>query len=383
MKTTCLLALLTCMSVSTAQAIDFPEALFNRIEPAGKQEASLKAKALHQRLLIADLHADPLLWDRDLLQYSETGHMDIPRLQQGNVAVQVFGVVSKVPFGMNVNSNPSDSDQLSVLMMVQGWPRRTWFSVRERAIFQAEKLATAERDSKGTLSILRSRADLDGFLDKRRTQPRLVAGLLALEGVQPLEGQLEALQTFHDLGFRMMGLVHFFDNEAAGSAHGETKGGLTPFGKQLVDAMQEKGIIVDLAHASARTIDDVTARARKPVIVSHTGVRGTCDTARNLDDAQLRKVAATGGVIGIGYWPMAACSTDPASIARAIRHAVSVVGAAHVALGSDFNGAVPTGFDTSRLELLTQALLDEGLAEADIAAVMGDNAVRILKETLP
>ena len=121
----------------------------------------------------------------------------------------------------------------------------------------------------------------------------------------------------------------------------------------------------------------------RPVIVSHTGVRGTCDNNRNLSDEQLRAIARTGGVIGIGYWPTAVCGKDAASIARAIMHATRVVGAEHVALGSDFDGAVPVPFDTTGLALIVDALLAEGMGEGDIRLVMGESALRVFNETLP
>ena len=142
-------------------------------------------------------------------------------------------------------------------------------------------------------------------------------------------------------------------------------------------------MIVDLAHSSPRTIDDVLALATRPVIVSHSGVKGTCNNTRNLSDEQFRGVARTGGVIGIGYWDTAVCGTDAHAIARAIRYAVGVVGADHVALGSDFDGATTTPFDTSGLVLITDALLQEGLSEDDIAKIMGGNVFRLLAESLP
>jgi microsomal dipeptidase-like Zn-dependent dipeptidase len=142
-------------------------------------------------------------------------------------------------------------------------------------------------------------------------------------------------------------------------------------------------MLVDLAHASARTIDDVLAMATRPVVVSHTGVRATCDNARNLSDDQLRRIAATGGVIGIGYWDTAVCGQDAAAITRAIAHAASVVGPEHVALGSDFDGAVSVPFDTTGLAVLVDALLAAGLREEAIAQIMGGNVVRLLGQSLP
>lgn len=142
-------------------------------------------------------------------------------------------------------------------------------------------------------------------------------------------------------------------------------------------------MLVDLAHASDRTFDDVLALATRPVVVSHTGVRRTCDNRRNLGDAQLRAIARNGGVVGIGYWPTAVCGDDARAIARAIRHAVSVAGVEHVGLGSDFDGAVTAPFDATGLPLVTEALLAEGFAGEDVARIMGGNVLELLERALP
>ena len=141
-------------------------------------------------------------------------------------------------------------------------------------------------------------------------------------------------------------------------------------------------MLIDLAHASPATLREVTAMVAKPVVVSHAGVKGTCDNNRNLSDDQLRAVAATGGVIGIGFWDVATCGQDAQAIARAIRYAVRVVGAEHVALGSDFDGAVPEPFDSSGLVLITEALLQQGVSERYIRLIMGENVARVLSQTL-
>ena len=154
---------------------------------------------------------------------------------------------------------------------------------------------------------------------------------------------------------------HFFDNAFGGSAHGLEKGGLTDAGREMLRRMEARGMLVDVAHASAATIDDVLAMAARPVVASHTGVRGVADNARNLSDDHLRGIAATGGLVGIGFWPTACGGEDVASIARSIRYAVDVAGVEHVGLGSDFDGAVPTPFDATGLVQLTDALLEAGL----------------------
>ena len=142
-------------------------------------------------------------------------------------------------------------------------------------------------------------------------------------------------------------------------------------------------MVVDVAHASAATIDDVLSMAARPVVASHTGLRGVCDNARNLTDAHARGVAETGGVLGIGFWPTACGGDDVASIARSIRYAVSVAGVEHVGLGSDFDGAVAVPFDATGLVQLTDALLEAGVDDDAIAKVMGGNVRRVLAEGLP
>jgi len=96
-------------------------------------------------------------------------------------------------------------------------------------------------------------------------------------------------------------------------------------------------------------ISDVLEISTRPVVVSHTGVKGTCNNARNLSDEQLKGIAKTGGIIGIGYWETAVCGRDAKAIARAIRYTANVAGVDHVALGSDFDGAVTEPFDTTGL----------------------------------
>ncbi|HET8645645.1 MAG TPA: dipeptidase [Vicinamibacteria bacterium] len=359
------------------------ESRLNQVRPAGPGP-SARALEVHRRLLVADLHADTLLWDRDLLDRGARGHVDLPRLQAGNVALQAFTVATKTPRGLNIESNDAGApDDLTLLAMVQGWPPRTWRSLTQRALYQARRLADAAQRSGGALTVLRSRADLAGFLERRRGDSRLVGAWLGLEGAHALEGDLGRLDALDAAGYRMIALTHFFDNEWAGSAHGRKKGGLTPAGRQLVPELERRGILLDLAHASPATIDDALALAKRPVVVSHTGVRGTCDNRRNLSDAQLRAVAATGGVVGIGFWDTAVCGPDADAIARAVVHAVRVAGVDHVGLGSDFDGAVTTPFDAAGMARVTDALLRAGLSEAQVAQVMGGNVQHLLAQALP
>jgi microsomal dipeptidase-like Zn-dependent dipeptidase len=203
--------------------------------------------------------------------------------------------------------------------------------------------------------------------------------MLSVEGLHDLEGRIENLDVLYAAGFRMAGLTHFFDNDVAGSMHGVGKGGLTPLGREAVRRMEALGMIVDLAHASHATVADVLAIAARPVVFSHGGVQATCKGNRNLTDDEIKGVARTGGVIGIGYWQGAICSTRPADVARAIAHVRDIVGIDHVGLGSDFDGSTTTGFDASQVAAVTQALLDGGFSEDDIRKVMGGNVLRVLR----
>jgi len=142
-------------------------------------------------------------------------------------------------------------------------------------------------------------------------------------------------------------------------------------------------MIVDVSHGSTTQIDEVLAMATRPVVVSHTGVQGTCENNRNLTDDQLRAIAAKGGLIGIGFWEVAICGTTAADIARAQAYSAKLIGAEHVGLGSDFDGAVTTPFDASGMAKITEALIEVGMPDAEIAGVMGGNQVRFLLENLP
>ncbi len=359
------------------------EARLNRVVSTGPVEASARTKALHADLFIADLHADSLLFGRDLLERGRIGHVDVPRLQDGNVALQAFTVVTKVPKAINIERNTADSDQILKVALVRMWPAKTWMSLTERALYQAWQLHRFSERSGGQLRVIRSRGDLDGFVAERSGGKRVIAGWLGIEGAHALDAKVENLERLYDAGFRMIGLAHFFDNEFAGSAHGITKGGLTPLGRELVRRMEQRHVIVDLAHASPRTIDDVLAMATRPMLVSHTGVQGTCNNTRNLSNGQVRAIAAKGGVIGIGFWKTAVCGSTPAAIARAIRHAVTVGGIDHVALGSDFDGAVTVPFDASGMLAVTDALVDAGFKDDEIRKIMGENVVRFLENNLP
>jgi membrane dipeptidase len=342
-----------------------------------------RALALHESLWVADLHADSLMWNRAPEERHERGRVDVPRLIEGGVALQAFTIVSKTPWGMNVSSNSDRSDMLTLLFIAQRWPPRTWSSLLERALYQAERLHESARRSGGTFRVITSRAELSSYERERREKRAISAGFLGVEGAQVLEGKLENVQRLFDAGIRMLSPSHFFDTEVGGSAHGEHKTGLTPFGRQVIQEMQRLGMLVDLAHASRQTIDDVLDITSQPVVFSHTGVSATCPSPRNIPDSVLLRTAASGGLVGIGFFEGATCGRDLGAVVRAIRYAVDRIGAEHVALGSDFDGFVRTPIDAAGLPALTDALLQAGLDEDQIRSIMGRNVQRVLHRVLP
>lgn len=355
------------------------EASMNKIDGQPGIPVSAEAKALHQTLQIVDLHSDTLMWRRDLLKAADRGHEDLPRLEQGNVALQLFSSVTKTPRGQNYDGNSGETDNITPLVIAQLQPVRTWFSLTERSLYHGQKLDRAVANSNGKLAKVDDPASLDALLAARQSGKGPVGAMLTIEGLQSLEGKLENLDKLHAAGFRMAGLAHFFDNDVAGSMHGVKKGGITPLGWQVVARMEELGMIVDIAHLSHQGLAELLPKVRRPVVSSHGGVQATCKTNRNLSDDEIRAVARTGGIIGIGYWDGAICDTSPRAAAKAMKHVRDLVGISHVALGSDYDGATTVRFDTSQLVQVTQALLDEGFTPDEIRAVMGGNALRVIR----
>ena len=364
-----------------------PAFVERRLNPVTMPEAgwpvSPEAQALHDRLVIGDWHSDALMWDRDLLDQADRGHTDIPRLIQGNVAVQVFTTVTKSPRGQNYGQNATDApDNITPLFIGQLRPPSSWFSLKERALVQAKALQRAADRAPDQLVLIRSAEDLQALLAARQNGAKTVGAILGTEGGHPLEGQIGNLQVLYGAGFRLIGLTHFFDNELGGSLHGQAGTGLSDFGREVVAQMLERRMIIDLAHASPQMVRDVLAIPGTRPILSHTGIHGRCATTRNLPDDLVRAIARKGGLIGIGYWADVVCGKTPTAIAETIKAAIALVGENHVSLGSDYDGSVDAPFDTAHLAALTQALLDQGLTETQIAKVMGGNMMRYLAETL-
>lgn len=332
---------------------------------------------------IADLHCDALLWDRNFLEKHDYGHVDLPRMQEANMALQVFTIVSKTPRGINIEKNDDKTDNVALLSFGQLQPPANWFSLKARSLWQANQLHKFAEKSNGQFRVIQSQADLQKFVEDRKKNPKLAAGMLGVEGAHCLEKDLNNLEDFYKAGIRYIGITHFFDNEWAGSAHGINKNGLTDYGKQLIQKMLEKHIIIDLAHSSPKTMDDILAMTNQPVLVSHTGIRGVCNNRRNLSDEHIVEIGKRNGLIGIGLWETAVCGTDAEATAKSIKYVADKIGVDKVALGSDFDGAIQAHFDVTGLPLIMKALQKEGFNSAEIQQIMGGNIRDFLLKNLP
>jgi len=347
-------------------------------------DVSEEALKLHETLFIGDWHADSHLWNRDLSKRYKRGHVDIPRLQEGNVALQMFTTVTKSPRGQNYEKNEtSASDNITSLAVIQRWPIKTWSSLAERAIFQANKVHKLATNDVDNFMLIKSQADLNNFIQKRSSNKSFVGGLIGTEGSHALDGDLENVTRLYDEGFRMMSLHHFFDNRLGGSLHGISGQGLTNFGEQVVLEIQNLDIILDVSHSSENVVKDVLKISNRPIVVSHTGFYGHCPSPRNINDNLMEDIARKGGLIAIGYWDAAVCDNTPKSVAEAIHYGIKLVGAGHVALGSDFDGTINPGFDTAELVAITHELLELGIDDNSIRLVMGENMLNFLQENLP
>lgn len=344
---------------------------------------SAEAKTLHESAFVADAHADPLLWKRNLLKHNARGMTDVPRLLAGNVAIQVFGSVTKTPKNQNYDSNPSNTDNIKTLAIAGLWPLETWSSLSARALYHADKLKDFADRSDGQLVVVGTVDELNAVMDARARGEKKMAAFLGLEGAHALEGDVANVDRLYDAGYRMIGLAHFFDNEVAGSMHGEEKYGLTDIGRKVVRRAEELGIIIDIAHSSLNTVEDVLEFAERPLIYSHGGVQGVCNANRNLSDDHIRRIAEKGGLIALGAWDAATCGDTPAHLAKAMRYVRDLVGIDYVALGSDLDGAIETAYEADEYAALTQALLDEGFSEAEVRKALGENALNFYRRMLP
>ncbi len=262
-------------------------------------------------------------------------------------------------------------------------PIASWSSLTARALYQAHKLQEIQSKAPDQFQLILTSEDLTSLLERRAKGESIVGGILGTEGSHALDGKLDNIDTLFNAGFRMMSLHHFFDNKLGGSLHGESAAGLKEFGRKALAKMQAMNIMVDVSHSSETVVKEVLALSNKPLIVSHTGLYGYCQSKRNISDKLMIKIAAAGGLIAIGYWDAAVCEATPESIVKAIRYGIELLGVDHIALGSDYDGSIEAPFDISELAILTEEMIKAEFSETEVRKVMGGNMMRFLNENLP
>lgn len=329
----------------------------------------MDAATVHRESIVIDGHCDTLL----ALQIREQsrppymgppnqdpGHIDLERMQAGGVTAQNFACYV-----------PS-----------QYLPARAVYET----LCLIDTFCRWQADHAGVLSLATSAAEIE----QAKAQGR-VAGLLSLEGAEGLEGSLAVLRMMYRLGVRWLGIAWSSRNQAAdGVSEIRTGGGLTEFGVRLVQELNRLGMIVDIAHLAPAGVRDVFAVCEGPVVASHANAHALCPVARNLTDAQLEQVAASGGVVGVVYVPgFITAGGEPATLEMLLDHIdymVRVMGVDHVGLGSDWDGfwgVPPTGLeDVSCTPHITAGLLDRGYKAEDVKKILGGNWLRVIRQVV-
>lgn len=329
---------------------------------------------LHRQALVVDPHCDTLkcllpqftrprdsMWqDRSKVGFgkrSKLGHIDLPRLKEGGVDLQVFAISSE--------RDPTPA-----------YPLRTAMEMIEAFYTECERYPKL-------VAPVTSHAEIMQANEEGR-----IAAMLSIEGADVIEGRLNMLRVYHRLGVRMVGLVHSMRNLLAdGVADNRTKGGLSQLGVEAVGELDRLGMIVDVSHLSDAGFWDVMEVSKDPVVASHSNSRAVCQHPRNMTDEMIKALAERGGVMGMNFAPDFVHKTKPSveTLVDHIDHIVDLVGPEHVGLGSDFDGipATPVGLeDASKMPVITEELVKRGYTEEYIRLILGGNHLRLIKSVV-
>lgn len=329
---------------------------------------------LHRQALVVDTHCDTLkcllpqftrprdsMWaDRSKIgfgKHSKFGHIDLPRLREGGVDLQIFAISSER------DSTPA-------------FPLRTGMEMIEAFYTECEKYPKL-------IQPVTSHAEIIQTNEEGR-----IAAMLSIEGADIIEGRLSMLRVYHRLGVRMVGLVHSLRNLLAdGVADNRTNGGLSRLGVDVVEELNKLGIIVDVSHLSDAGFWDVLEISKDPIVASHSNSRAVCDHSRNLSDDMIKALAERGGVMGMNFAPDFVHKTKPSveTLVDHIDHIVDLVGPEHVGLGSDFDGIprTPAGLeDASKMPAITEELVKREYSEDYIRLILGGNHLRLIERVV-
>ncbi len=369
-------------------------------------EISEHAHQLHFSSIVLDTHDDTtqrfFAKDYDLGARNPEGHVDIPRMREGGMNAIFFSIW--------------------IDGRIMGPP------AVQKALDQIDAVRENVKKHSNDMMLAVTADDV-----RRAHAQGKIAALMGVEGGHMIGNDIRMVRIFADLGVRYMTLSHFYNDEWADSSTDKpAHNGLTDFGKEIVREMNRQGMMVDISHVSDKTFYDALEVSKAPLIASHSSCRALCDHVRDMSDDMIKALAAKGGVIQINYERSFIdqaykdayeretggavahlsevtknCNNDEACISREmatmqkkliaegklpqvsweriidhIDHAVKLVGADHVGLGSDFDGAdMPAGMeDCSKLPKITQALLNKGYSDSDIRKILGENTLRVMEQ---
>ncbi len=313
------------------------------------------ARRLHGEAVVIDLHADTILdvasGKRDITVRASTGHIDLVRLREGGVDVQVFALFVHPEFSG------------------QGFRRVT------QLIDAFDRLARAHPTR---LVPARTVSEIERALRAGR-----IAIVLSVENGTALDGEVTNVDRLYARGVRMMSLTWNQSNDLADGALEEMHGGLTRLGRRVLARMQERRMVVDVSHLSEKSFWDVLSATTGPIVATHSDAAAVTPHKRNLTDEQLQAIARRGGVVGVNFYPAFTGGPDLRHVLDHVDHLVKVMGVDHVALGSDFDGFSQTvqGLeDVSKLPNLTAGLIERGYQSDDIKKILGGNALRVFRQ---
>jgi membrane dipeptidase len=320
-------------------------------------------ESVHDRAFVIDLHNDVMEvvlrtnYAYQLADRHATDHTDIPRFRDGGVDAQVF----------------------SIWISPTTYAASTYFSTAMKFLDTLKAQASRNKNDLGLVV----RADSVDSL----TRQKKISGIVVVEGGHCLEDKMENLFAFYNAGVRLMTITWNNSTSWAVSAQDSRADivGLNDFGRQVIRAMDSLGMIIDVSHVGRKTVDDILATSKNPIIASHSGAYALRAHYRNLTDAQIRAIAQRGGVIGVVFYPTFLVSSGAARLENVLQHIDyirNLVGIDYIALGSDFDGieTTPIGLENvSKFPAITEALLQRGYSRQDVRKLLGENFVRVFR----
>ncbi len=337
----------------------------------GEARLYKEAKAIHSKTLTIDSHCDtPMFFPQGacFTNYDDRIKVDLHKMTDGHLDATTM--VAYIP-------QPTGGQKWRDVAPMQS---ETPFSY---ANLIYDKIFDMVKASGGRIAIARTTADL-----MANKQHGIKSIMLGLENALPVGDDLSRVEHFKRRGIVYFTLCHNGDNQVCDSARKTqyTWNGLSPFGHELVQEMNRLGIMVDLSHASEKSFFDAVEASELPIVCSHSNCKAVCPHERNLSDAQLIKLAQTGGVCQLtlydGFVSSNPSEADVLAFMKHLDHAVKVMGIEHVGLGSDFDGdgGIPGLNDASEMTLFTRQLLRRRFSDADIHRIWGGNWLRVMDQ---